>query len=59
MLKGKHGPYRDVAMLNAAAAFVVAGRARDLKDGMAVASKSIDSGEAERRLTRLVTVSNA
>ena len=46
-------------MLNAAAALVVAGRAADLKGGVALAAKSIDSGEAEGRLDRLIVVSNA
>ena len=47
MLKGKKGPFRDVALLNAAAALVVAGKAKDLKEGVALAAKSLDSGEAE------------
>jgi len=59
VLKGKNGPLRDVAALNAAAALVVAGRAKDLKDGFAQATKSIDSGEARARLDRLIAVSNA
>jgi anthranilate phosphoribosyltransferase len=59
VLRGKPGPYRDVAILNAAAALIVAGRATDLKDGLVLASKAIDSGEAQGRLDRLVTVSNA
>ena len=59
VLKGKPGPFRDVAILNAAAALIVAGKAKDLKDGAALAAKSIDSGEAEGRLDRLIAVSNA
>jgi len=59
VLKGKKGPYRDVAILNAAAALIVAGRAATLKEGVALAAKSIDSGEAEGRLDRLIAVSNA
>ena len=59
VLKGKNGPLRDIAALNAAAALVVAGRAKDLKDGFAQASKAIDSGEARARLDRLVAISNA
>jgi anthranilate phosphoribosyltransferase len=59
VLKGHKGPYRDVAVLNAAAALIVAGRAKDLKQAVAVAAKSIDSGEAEGRLDRLIAVSNA
>jgi anthranilate phosphoribosyltransferase len=59
VLKGKSGPFRDVAILNAAAALVVAGKAKDLKEGAALAAKSIDSGEAEGKLDRLIVASNA
>src|SRR5262249_30826060 len=59
VLKGKKGPFRDVAIFNAAAALVVAGRTKELKDGAAMAAKSLDSGEAEGRLDRLIVVSNA
>jgi anthranilate phosphoribosyltransferase len=58
VLKGKPGAFRDVATLNAAAALIVAGKAKDLKQGAALAAKSIDSGEAEGRLDRLIAVSN-
>ena len=57
VLKGKPSAFRDVAILNAAAALIVAGKANDLKDGAAQAAKSIDSGEAEGRLDRLIAVS--
>ena len=46
VLNGKPSPYRDVALLNAAAALIVAGRAKDLKDGVAIGAKSLDSGAA-------------
>ena len=59
VLKGKQGAFRDVTILNAAAALVVAGKAKDLKEGAALAAKAIDSGEAEGRLDRLIGVSNA
>ena len=59
VLKGTKGPFRDVSILNAAAALIVAGKAKDLKEGAASAAKSIDSGEAEGRLDRLIAVSNA
>jgi len=59
VLKGENGPLRDVSLLNAAAALIVAGKVKDLKDGVAVAAKSVDSGEAEGRLDRLVAGSNA
>jgi anthranilate phosphoribosyltransferase len=58
VLKGRKGPYRDVALLNAAAGLIVAGRAKELKAAVALAIKSIDSGEAEGRLDRLIAVSN-
>jgi anthranilate phosphoribosyltransferase len=59
VLKGKPGPFRDVAILNAAAALVVAGKAKDLPEGAKLAAHSIDSSEAEGRLDRLIAVSNA
>ena len=59
VLKGKSGAFRDVAALNAAAALVVAARAKDLKQALALAQKSIDSGQAASRLQRLVAISNA
>jgi anthranilate phosphoribosyltransferase len=58
VLKGRKGAFRDVALMNAAAGLIVAGRAKDLKQGFVLAAKSIDSGEAEGRLDRLIAVSN-
>jgi anthranilate phosphoribosyltransferase len=58
VLEGKNTPFRDVALLNAAAALVVAGKAKDLKAGFDLAVQSVDSGEAEGRLNRLIVVSN-
>ena len=59
VLKGKHGAFRDVAILNAAAGLIVAERAKDLKHGVALAIQAVDSGEAHGRLDRLIAVSNA
>ncbi|KRP85429.1 anthranilate phosphoribosyltransferase [Bradyrhizobium yuanmingense] len=59
VLDGKPSPYRDVALLNAAAALVVAGRAKDLKEGVAIGVRSIDSGAANAKLKHLVTVSKS
>ena len=59
VLKGEPGAFRDIAILNAAAALIVAGRAKDLKEGAALAGKAIASGEAEGRLDRLIAISNA
>jgi anthranilate phosphoribosyltransferase len=58
VLEGKPSPYRDVALLNAAAALIVAGRAKDLKEGVAIGVKSLDGGAAAAKLKQLVAVSN-
>src|SRR5690242_12878028 len=59
VLDGKPGAYRDVALLNAAAALIVAGKAKTLKDGVALGAKSLDSGAAAAKLKHLVAVSNS
>ncbi|MBN8982244.1 MAG: anthranilate phosphoribosyltransferase [Rhizobiales bacterium] len=59
VLQGKPSAYRNVALLNAAAAFIVAGKAKDLKEGVALGTKSLDSGSAAEKLNLLVAVSNA
>jgi anthranilate phosphoribosyltransferase len=53
LLNGAPGAYRDVVLLNAAAALVVAGRAHDLREGAAIAARAIDEGAALGVLTRL------
>jgi anthranilate phosphoribosyltransferase len=58
VLEGKQTAFRDVALLNAAAALVVSGKAKDLQGGFKLAAHSVDSGEAEGRLDRLIVVSN-
>lgn len=58
VLEGKSGPPRDVVLLNSAAALVAAGIAKNLQQGVERAARSIDSGEAMRRLKALVEVSN-
>ncbi len=59
VLDNKDSAYRDVAMMNAAAALVVAQAAKDLKEGAALARKSLESGAAKQRLDKLIAVSNA
>lgn len=54
LLDGAPGAYRDAVLLNAAAALVVADRAADLRDGVAQAAESIDSGAARAKLAALV-----
>ena len=59
VLEGERNAYRDIAVLNAGAALVVAGRAADLADGIVQARAAIDDGRALATLDRLVAVSNA
>jgi len=59
VLDGMPSPYRDVALLNAAAALIVTGHAKDLKEGVALGTRSIESGAAASRLKHLVAVSNS
>jgi anthranilate phosphoribosyltransferase len=59
VLNGDNSAFRDVSILNAAAALVVAGKAKDLSEGAKVAAHSLDSGAAAVRLEKLVAVSNA
>jgi len=59
VLDGKPSAFRDVALLNAAAALIVAGRARTLKEGVALGAESLDSGAAAARLKHLIAVSNS
>jgi anthranilate phosphoribosyltransferase len=58
LLQGETGAYRDIVVLNAAAALIVAGKASGLEDGVSKAQTSIDSGRAARALDRLVAVTN-
>ncbi len=58
LLDGEAGPYRDIVVLNTAAALVVAERAGTLAEGRALAEEAIDSGAARDRLAALVRVTN-
>jgi len=58
LLDGRKGPYRDIVLLNSAAALVVAGRAPDLRSGVSLAAAAIDGGKAKAALARLVAISN-
>ncbi len=57
VLGGAGGPHRDIVLLNAAAALVVAGRTSELAEGLDVAAESIDSGKAAEALAQMVAVS--
>ena len=58
VLSGAAGPYRDIVLLNAAAALVVADAVPDLKTGVAKAADCIASGQATLALDRLVSITN-
>ncbi len=58
VLGGLQGPLRDIVLLNAAAALLVAGKAKTLRDGVALGAGSIDSGKAAAVLDALVPLSH-
>ncbi|MBI4882667.1 MAG: anthranilate phosphoribosyltransferase [Actinobacteria bacterium] len=59
VLDGQHGAHRNIVLLNAAAALVVAGTSSSLEAGLLVAADAIDSGAAAATLARFVEVSQA
>jgi anthranilate phosphoribosyltransferase len=58
VLEGKPGPLRDIVLFNAAAALLVAGKAKTLREGVALAAQSIDGGKAKAVLEALVKLSH-
>ncbi len=59
ILDGKKSSYRDITVLNAAFALILAGVASNVKEGIAIAEDSIDSGAAKRKLAELVEYSRS
>lgn len=59
LLLGEASAYRDIVLLNAAAALLVAGKAADLPAGVALAAEAIDSRKAQQTLATLVSISQA
>jgi anthranilate phosphoribosyltransferase len=59
MLGGAPGAYRDIVLMNAGAALVVADKASTLLEGVERAARAIDDGSARARLDALILVSNA
>jgi anthranilate phosphoribosyltransferase len=59
MLAGEPGAYRDIVLLNSAAALIVAGKAKTLKDGVKLAAAAIDGGKARAVLDKLVKITNS
>ncbi|MGB3026032.1 anthranilate phosphoribosyltransferase [Paradevosia shaoguanensis] len=58
LLDGAHGPYRNIVLFNSAAAFLVADRVEDIREGIALAAHQIDTGAAKATLDKLIAVSN-
>ncbi len=54
IFRGRKGPKRDIACLNAAPALVAGGKAKTLQDGFALAQRTIDSGAAMEKLEQLI-----
>jgi len=58
ILKGQSGAKRDIVLINAAAALLIADKATSLEEGLVLAASSIDSGAALAKLETLRTASN-
>jgi anthranilate phosphoribosyltransferase len=59
VLCGEPGPFRDIVLLNAAAALIVGGKAASLTEGVERAGRAIDTGASAQALDKLVAVTNA
>ena len=57
-LRGAKTPYRDIILFNASAALIVAGKARDLRDGLAQAAEAVNGGSALNVLKILTKLTN-
>ena len=58
ILGGERGATRDIVLLNAGVALLIAGAVTTVQDGIALAAEALDEGRASAVLERLVTVSN-
>jgi len=58
ILRGDKAPKRDIVLLNAAACLYLAGKAENIAEGIALATRMIDGGEAERKLLAFVRATN-
>jgi anthranilate phosphoribosyltransferase len=59
VLAGEKTAYRDIGVLNAAAALMIADAAKDLRDGAKLAARALDDGAALQTLRKLIAASNA
>lgn len=58
LLSGKRSAYRDVVLLNAAAALMVADKVKSLPEGVALAARAVDEGRAKETLASLALATN-
>lgn len=58
LLDGEPSAYRDIVLINTAAALIVSGKVTDLKEGVSLAANAVDNGAAKATLAKLVAVSN-
>lgn len=58
VIEGEKGPRQDVVLLNASAALIAGGMAKDFKDGIEIARVSIESGKAKKKLEKLIEFTN-
>ncbi len=59
VLAGERGPARDVVLLNAGAGLLISGEAPSVGEGVRMASRAIDRGDARRTLEQMVKISTA
>jgi anthranilate phosphoribosyltransferase len=59
LLEGVKGPYRDIVLLNTAAALVIAERASDMPSALVLAADAIDTGKAKATLANLARITNS
>ncbi len=59
LLAGEKSAFRDIVLLNASAALIIAGKAKNLLEGVALAAQSIDAGRAKATLEKLAKLSQA
>ena len=59
LLEGEKGSFRDIVLLNSAAALYVDGLASDIKEGIKLSNQSIDKGLARLALSKLIKASNS
>ena len=57
-MQGEPGPFRDIVLLNTAAALIVADKAANLADGVERAARAIDTGAAMNALDKLIAATN-